>query len=188
MVFETASGPWCIAVFLETAAAVGARRGEVLALRWSDIKDDRATIARSLTQTRQGLATLLTIEAHRKHQDEFRIQFGPDYRGDIDLIFSNPDGTPLKPDSISAAVFLLFRRLKLPKGASLHSLRHTHTSHLLASAVPLPVVAARLGHPSTRVTSEIYSHMINGQDDEAAGQWDDFQRKNSTEKRAGDVQ
>jgi hypothetical protein len=27
----------------------------------------------------------------------------------------------------------LFRRLKLPKGASLHSLRHTHTSHLLAS-------------------------------------------------------
>ncbi len=35
-----------------------------------------------------------------------------------------------------AAVSLLFRRLKLPKGASLHSLRHTHTSHLLASGVP----------------------------------------------------
>jgi integrase len=87
-VFETASGPWCIAVFLEAAAAVGARRGEVLALRWSDTKDDRAT----------------TTEAHRKHQDEFRIQFGPDYRGDLDLIFSTPDGTPLKPDSISAAV------------------------------------------------------------------------------------
>jgi hypothetical protein len=30
--------------------------------------------------------------------------------------------------------------------------------------------------------------MINGQDDEAASQWDDFQQKNSIGKRAGDVQ
>jgi hypothetical protein len=30
--------------------------------------------------------------------------------------------------------------------------------------------------------------MINGQDDAAADQWDDFQQKNSSEKRAGDVQ
>src|SRR5205809_4398112 len=47
------------------------------------------------------------------------------------------------------------------------SLRHTHTSHLLADGVPLPVVSARLGHSSVRVTAEIYSHMIHGQDDEA---------------------
>ncbi len=90
---------------------------------------------------------LATIEAHRKRQDQFRSQFGPDYRADFDLIFANPDGTPLKPDSVSATVSLLFRRLKLPKGASLHSLRHTHTSHLLANGVPLPVVSARLGIP-----------------------------------------
>jgi integrase len=101
-------------------------------------------------------------------QEEFRRQFGPDYRADLDLILANPDGTPLKPDSVSAAVSLLFRRLKLPKGASLHSLRHTHTSHLLAEGVPLPVVAARLGHCSVRVAAEIYSHMIHGQDDDAA--------------------
>jgi integrase len=205
LVFETASGPWCMAVFLEVAAALGARRGEVLALRWSDIQFGRATIARSLSQTKQVLkfkgtkgerprvvklpeSTLARIETHRKQQDEFRRQFGPDYRADLDLIFGNPDGTPLKPDSISAAVSLLFRRLKLPKGASLHSLRHTHTSHLLANGVPLPVVSARLGHSSVRVTAEIYSHMINGQDDEAASQWDDFQTKNTITKRAGDVQ
>jgi integrase len=205
IVFEVASGPWCIAAFLELAAALGARRGEVLALRWSDIRDGRATISRSLTQTKQVLefkgtkserprvvkipaSALATIEAHRKRQDEFRRQFGPDYRADLDLIFADPDGTPLKPDSVSATVSLLFRRLKLPKGTSLHSLRHTHTSHLLANGVPLPVVSARLGHSSVRVTAEIYSHMINGQDDEAASQWDDFQQKNSIGKRAGDVQ
>jgi integrase len=198
LVFEAASGPWCMAAFLEVAAALGARRGEVLALRWSDIKEGRAVIARSLTQTKQVLefketkterprvvkipeSTLATIEAHRKHQQEFRRKFGPDYRTDLDLIFANPDGTPLKPDSVSATVSLLFRRLKLPRGASLHSLRHTHTAHLLASGVPLPAVSARLGHGSIRTTQEIYSHMIHGQDDEAARRWDEFQRENLIE-------
>ncbi|MGA2724840.1 MAG: hypothetical protein ABSG79_20825, partial [Bryobacteraceae bacterium] len=56
LVFESASGPWCMATFLEVAAATGARRGEVLALRWSDLQDGRAIITRSLTQTRQVLA------------------------------------------------------------------------------------------------------------------------------------
>jgi integrase len=72
---------------------------------------------------------------------------------------------------------LLFRRLKLPKGASLHSLRHSHCSHLLASGVPLPAVSARLGHGSIRTTQEIYSHMIHGQDDEAAKKWEEFQNQ-----------
>lgn len=204
-VFDVASGPWCMAAFLEVAAALGARRGEVLALRWSDLQDGRVTIARSVTQTKQGLefkgtkserprvvkvpeSTLASLDAHRRRQDEFRRQFGPDYRADLNLIFANADGTPLKPDSISAVVSLLFRRLKLPKGASLHSLRHTHTSHLLASGVPLPVVSARLGHSSVRVTAEIYAHMLTGQDDEAARRWEDFQRPNLPEKRTGDVQ
>ena len=35
---QCATGPWCLPVFLDVAAATGARRGEVLALRWSDIK------------------------------------------------------------------------------------------------------------------------------------------------------
>ena len=66
---------------LEMAAALGARRGEVLALRWWDTQNGRVTIARSLTQTKQVLkfkgtkterprvvkvpeSTLVTIEAH----------------------------------------------------------------------------------------------------------------------------
>ena len=151
-------------------------------------------IARSLTQTRDVLefkgtkteepraeslpaSAIAVLNSHRKRQDEFRHEFGPDYRVNVDLIFANPDGTPLKPDSISAAVSLLFRRLKLPKGTSLHSVRHTHTSHLLASGVPLPAVSARLGHGSIRTTEEIYSHMIHGQDDEAAKRWEEFQSR-----------
>jgi integrase len=194
VVFASATGPWCMAMFLELCAATGARRGEVLALRWSDIQDGRAIITRSLTQTKQLLefkgtktekprdvkvpeSALATLDVHRKRQDEFRQQFGPDYRTDLDLIFANPDGTPLRPNSISSGVSLLFRRLGLPKGASLHSLRHTHGSHLVADGVPLPVVAERLGHSSVRTTADVYTHALRGQDDDAARRWDEFQRR-----------
>jgi integrase len=200
MVIDAATEPWCLRTYLEVVAATGCRRGEVLALRWSDIPDGRAMVARPLTQTRDVLefkgtkteeprpvslptSAVAELNSHRKSQEEFRHEFGPDYRLDLDLFFANPDGTPLKPDSISATVSLLFRRLKLPKGTSLHSLRHTHTSHLLASGVPLPAVSARLGHGSIRTTQEIYSHMIHGQDDEAAKRWEEFQNRSVSEKR-----
>ncbi len=182
-------------MFLELAGATACRRGELLALRWSDIQDGRAMISRSLSQTGDGLqfkdtktdnphpvkipaSALAALEAHRLRQDEFRKQFGPDYRSDLDLIFANPDGTPLKPDSISATVSLLFRKLKMPKGASLHSLRHTHVSEMIDEGVPLSVISARLGHSSIRTTADIYAHMIHGQDDEAARRWDERQKRN----------
>jgi hypothetical protein len=57
-------------------------------------------------------------------------------KSDLNLIFTNPDGRPPKPDSISASVSNLFRKLRLPKpeDASLHLLCHPHGSHLLARA------------------------------------------------------
>lgn len=201
MLIDAASGPWCISLFLEMALGLGARRGEVLALRWSDIVDGRAVICRSLCQANGTLEfkgtktdetrvakipgeTLAKLESHRKRQDEFRLQFGPDYRNDLDLIFANPDGSPLKPDSISATVSALFKRLKIPKpkGGSLHLLRHTLASQMLDSGVPLTVVSQRLGHSSVRVTADIYSHAIHGQDDEAVRRWEEYQQRNRPAK------
>jgi integrase len=104
------------------------------------------------------------------------------------LVFANPDGTPLKPDSVSASVSLLFRKLKLPKGTSLHSLRHTHASELLDIGVPLPVVSARLGHSSVRVTADIYSHAIHGQDDEAARRWEEYHLQKNPNRLTKSIQ
>jgi integrase len=191
MIFSAATSPWCLGPFLRMEGATGARRGEVLALRWSDIVDGRAIITRSLCQTKSGLefkstksdeprsvslsiSVLAALERHRIQQDQFRVQFGPDYAAG-DLIFANPDGTPLRPDSISSAVSQLCRRLKLPKGVSLHTLRHSHGSHLLAAGVDLPTVSERLGHSSVRVTADVYTHAIRGRDDEAARKWEEFQ-------------
>jgi integrase len=193
LLLEAAEAHWALPIILELSAATGARRGEVMALRWNDIVDGRAYVTRSLTQTKAVLtfkapknnkprivtlptSALETLQAHRKAQAKFREQYGPTYQ-DQDLIVANPDGTPLRPDSISATVSNLFRRLKLPKGASLHSLRHTHGSHLLAAGMELTAVSARLGHSSPYVTATVYSHVISGRDDEAARVWEQFQKR-----------
>jgi integrase len=198
LLINAARGAWCLATILKLAAATGCRRSEMLALRWSDIVDGRASITRSLSQTKDGLffkcpktpksnrvvglpaETLAMLKEHRKRQDEFRLQFGADYRSDLDLIIAQPDGEPFRPNTISAEVSMLFKRLKIPKpkGSSLHIFRHTHGSQMLANGVPLPVVSERLGHSSIAVTANIYSHAIHGQDDEAVKKWEEYQRKN----------
>ena len=53
-------------------------------------------------------------------------------------------------------------------GVTLHSLRHTHASMLIASGVDIITVSRRLGHCSPKVTLEVYGHLINGGDDRAA--------------------
>jgi integrase len=62
----------------------------------------------------------------------------------------------------------------LPKGASLHVLRHSHASVLLANGVDVATVSARLGHSSVRVTADVYSHALRGRDREAANRWDEL--------------
>ena len=199
---QCARGPWCLAAMLEVSTATGARRGEVLALRWSDIKGTDIFIDRSLCQTKGGLVFKGTktdeprkvgmppslvdcLEAHRVRQDEFRRQFGADYRNDLDLIFANPDGSPLMPNSVSSTVARLCRKLGLPKGASLHVLRHSHASLLLANGVDLATVSARLGHSSVRTTADIYSHAIRGKDHAAALCWDNIMQEARNEKSTG---
>ena len=57
---------------------------------------------------------MVVLENH-KQQQAFREQFGPDYCSTQDLVFSNPDGSQLRPNSISASISALFKRLKIPK-------------------------------------------------------------------------
>jgi integrase len=92
-----------------------------------------------------------------------------------------PEWIPLMPNSISSTVSRLCRRLGLPKGASLHVLRHSHASLLLADGVDLATVSARLGHSSVRTTADIYSHAIRGKDHTAAQCWDEIMQRSRSE-------
>lgn len=190
---------------LEIAAATGARRGEVLALRWSDIQDGQAVISRSLSQVHARVffkdpktrssrrvvtlpaSAIQTLEAIRKNQDVYRAAFGKNYRRDLDLIFCEVNGEPLKPDSISAAVSAIRRKLKLPKGASLHALRHSHGSQLIAAGVDIPTVSARLGHSSPATTMKVYAHALKGRDTKAAELWEQFNRPAKADDQDAEV-
>ena len=98
---------------------------------------------------------------------------------------SKPNGTPLKPDSISGTVSRMCRDLGLPKGASLHTVRHSHASLLLEKGVDLATVRERLGHSSIATTAKIYSHALRGKDFAAAQIWDDIKEQARAGKTAG---
>ena len=75
--------------------------------------------------------------------------------------------------------------LGLPKGASLHTVRHSHASLLLERGVDLATVSERLGHSSIATTAKIYAHALRGKDFAAAQIWDDIKEQARTEKPAG---
>jgi integrase len=186
---EAAAGSWKD-LFIRLDAATGARRGELLACRWSDLDwaTSKLRIERSLyqikneiglkpTKTRQARAVTIPpslmeyLRVHREQQRQTRELFGPDYRSDLDLIFSEPDGNFMKPDNVSAAVRDLAIKIGL-KGVSLHTLRHTHASTLLANGVPIANVSKRLGHRDPYTTAKIYQHALPDTDQDVAATWD----------------
>jgi integrase len=184
-------GDWTFP-FIEVAAATGARRGEMLALEWSDIDWLNSTVhvSKSLEQTAAGLrikrpkngkarkfrvgqSAIAALRFQQDHQAEHRKLYGPDYKNN--LVFSQPDGSYLWPHLVSQAIVRRMRKAGI-KDASLHSLRHSHASGLLSKGVPLPAVSARLGHADTNITARIYSHALPDDDNRAADTWESIVR------------
>ena len=56
-------------------------------------------------------------------------------------------------------------RMTVPANVTVH---HSHASHLLTNAVPVHIVAARLGHASPMVTMSVYAHVLPRSDELAA--------------------
>ena len=57
---------------------------------------------------------------------------------------------------------------KLPR-VTLHSLRHTHASNLIAGGHDVLAISRRLGHGSPTITLAVYGHLFPNSDDRAAG-------------------
>ena len=146
------------------------RRGELLALRWSDIdlKAASLTVNQSLerikgrfefkspkTKTSRRTISLpaITVEALREHyraqlEERFKLGFGRDPRG---LVFSRPDGQPMDADTLTKSFRRLVAAAKLTP-ITFHGLRHTHISHLLMEGVHVKVVSERAGHANVNTT------------------------------------
>jgi hypothetical protein len=172
------------------ASATGCRRGELLALQWTDVNEETGEllVSKSLEQTRAGLRVkgtksdeprhfpvpewaLDVLRDHHREQDEDRRLWGPDYKPH-GLIFCQPNGSYYSPDRVGARVVEVMRKVGLAD-VSLHDLRHSHASALLSKGVPIAVVAERLGHADQNITLSIYSHAIPADSRAAARIWND---------------
>lgn len=171
----------------------GARRSEVLALRWSDIDFEAGVVSFSKTQkmvrdgwtvgtpktragTRKVKLPLFSIEAltgHRKAQQEVFTRLGAALPMDGWVFPSNEDPTvPVRPDSVTHVFNAGLKTLGIEE-ATLHSVRHTAATALIGQ-MPLPSLAARMGHRDSRVTLMIYAHAVKENEDAAAAMMDDF--------------
>ena len=169
------------------ALASGMRRNEMLALRWRHIDLDagRLTVEQALEQangvvrikppkTDAGCRTIALppamvaeLRAHWAAQQEQRMAFGLGRSPAEGFVLAAIDGGPQRPDPISKAWGEAMDKIGLPQ-VTLHSLRHTHASMLIASGMDILTISRRLGHASPGITLNVYGHLVAGTDDRAA--------------------
>lgn len=173
-------------------ALTGMRRGELLGLRWSDVDLDasRMTIQQARVMvgerpekgpTKSGRARVISLDPdcvaalrrQRAQQASDRLLLGPGY-SDQGYVFSHHDGRPHHPHVFSRQFTRRLDRYnrqhpgaELP-GLSVHGLRHTWATLALRANVPAKVVSERLGHSSTVITLNVYSHVTPSMQTDAA--------------------
>jgi integrase len=157
----------------------GMRTGETLALHWADVELDerlpfvRYTLANvntttpvfSTAKTRTsrawlGLSDRAVRALHRQHhrQHSQRLAAGPDW-DNHDLVFTRPDGKPLRHEYVLHQLHTLASDANLPR-IRVHDLRHfAATTTLSAAEVPLVMASKTMRHSTLSTTSEIYAHL-----------------------------
>lgn len=162
------------------AIATGCRRGELVALRWSDVDWSRPAI--NINRTAEAVTVL---EAHKGKQAQEKLLTGSECK-DQGLVFAKPTGEPLSPGHVSQHFTgllnrasgkpiipghvsqhfaVLLKRAGLPK-VRLHDLRHSHATLLLGAGVHPKIVSERLGHSTITLTMDTYSHVLPTMQDE----------------------
>ncbi|MEX0664644.1 MAG: site-specific integrase [Acidimicrobiia bacterium] len=173
----TAADP-ALGAFLRLAASTGARRSQLLALRWKDVDLERRRISftRALVEGPTG-PVLAPTKARRAYQVSLDVDtaaFLAQHRSCRDrladsFVFSHDtDGaTPWKPNWVTSAFIRLRRDTGIPR-CRLHDLRHFMATEMLAAGVAIPIVAARLSHARASTTLNVYAHAVPGGDRAAA--------------------
>jgi integrase len=167
------------AAFYTLALETGARRGELCALKWSDIDAaGRLTVQRQLVtpgpepefgpvknKTPRVLElspeTIELLKLHRQHQAEIKLANRPHYH-DHGLMFAkewselqrktDTLGDPLQANNIGQREFARLIKAAKVRSIKFHGMRHTCATLLLQAGIPANVVQKRLGHKRIEMT------------------------------------
>ncbi|BBX87864.1 integrase [Mycolicibacterium aubagnense] len=157
----------------------GMRRGELLALRWSDVNFETGIVSISLSRLAiaGGSATgapktdssvrdlpmpldlSAALRRERKRQAEAKLRLGTLWK-DTGLVVVDAFGKPPHPDTITHAWADALSAAKLPH-VRLHDARHSCATLMHLNGVPETVIAAWLGHTDARFTLSVYTHSNN---------------------------
>jgi len=161
-----------------TAVNTGLRQAELLGLTWRNLDLDLASL--SVTQVlykRKGICQFkepksehsrrrldlspslaLFLRQYRTEKQAERLLLGMPL-GKDDLVFSNADGTPMDPGTLTHNFARIARKAGLP-GTRFHDLRHTFATLMLMAGIHPKIVSEMLGHASVAFTLDTYSHVI----------------------------
>jgi len=175
-----------LATAIALAALTGARRGELAALRWSDVDlaSGYLSIARSITvvdgvtyegSTKTHAVRRLALDESgvRILRNRWAYQMDLSERADSPLVddpfilsYSAHAGTPVSGDTISHRFAALTTKLGIR--CRFHDLRHFSVTTLIAAGVDVRTVSTRHGHATATMTLNRYAHALPAADREAA--------------------
>jgi integrase len=161
-------------------AATGLRRGEALALHWSDLDLDAEGLVVRGTLGRVGGKLVITapktdrsrrtvpitpplvamLRAHRAVQETERLAAANQWQ-DHGLVFASEFGTPVDPRNILRTIQIAAQKAGM-SNIGVHTLRHSAAVAWLESGVHIKAVADLLGHSSIAITGDIYGHTSDG--------------------------
>ncbi len=168
------------------ALTTGMRRGEILALRWKNIDFEKkiVRVVESLEQSRKGLrfkapktertrAVVLPdyaveeLLAWKEKQTQELKELGIEQTQET-LVACRYDGEPLWPSSVTHEFIKAIRKLPNLPRIRFHDLRHSHATQLLTEGVHPKITQERLGHSTITTTLDLYSHVTDTMQDDAA--------------------
>jgi integrase len=157
---------WPIRFMLVT----GLRRGELLALKWSDIDENERVITVSDNMTDHGISTTksnkvhyvplssMAIECLAEFKKQLQNEENPAiWQNESDIIFVGQKGEPMKPHSLNNVFKWMYEATGIK--ASPHSMRHTFV-YYSKNKLSLSELKDSLGHDATTSTLDIYGNML----------------------------
>jgi integrase len=161
-----------------TALYAGLRRGELQALRWTDV--DLATgvirVERSWDRlegviepkSRAGRRSVPIAAVLRDHLVAHEQQTATH-----ELVFATSNGNAFDPATIADRSRRAWSRAELD-AITLHDARHTFASLMIAAGVNAKALSAYMGHASVTITYDRYGHLMPGSESEAAARLDAY--------------